>query len=155
MVDSRAKGRTGETAAKEILRKHTKLPWERTPLSGALDAKHGLKGDLYIPNANNTFCVEVKSYKDDHLTSKVLTSKSPTIYGWWEQTLRESAQTNKLPLLMFKYNRSKWFVATGEIYIPVDINHVALYRAIDDSYVFIYLLEEWIKYMKPEDFING
>lgn len=155
MVDSRAKGRTGESQARDILKKYTKLPWERTPLSGALDARHGMKGDIYIPNKDNVYCVEVKSYKDDHLTSKVLSSKSPTLYEWWAQTEREAQQTSKLPLLLFKYNRSKWFVAVGEVYLTEDLDHIALYRKDTDSYVFVYLLEAWLKYMSPGDFING
>ena len=88
MVDSRAKGRTAELKARDILRKYTNLEWERTPMSGALDAKHKLKGDLYIPEIKNTFCVEVKHYKDDHLTSKFLSGKTPTIIEWWKQTIR-------------------------------------------------------------------
>ena len=62
MVDPRAKGATAETKARDELRKLTKLKWERVPGSGALDEKHGLKGDLYVPNEKNLFCVEVKHY---------------------------------------------------------------------------------------------
>lgn len=155
MVDSRAKGRAGETSARDLLRKYTKLQWERTPLSGALDARHGMKGDLYIPNCDNVFCVEVKSYKDDHLTSKILSGKTPTLYEWWAQAERGAEQTSKLPLLLFKYNRSKWFVAVGEVYLPEDVDHIMLYRKSTDSYVYIYLLEQWLKYMAPKDFTNG
>ena len=36
MVDSRAKGAEGEKQVKELLRKHTGLPFERVPMSGAL-----------------------------------------------------------------------------------------------------------------------
>lgn len=155
MVDSKAKGRTAESAARDILRRYTGLKWERTPLSGALDERHGLKGDLYIPNKENVFCVEVKHYKDDHLTSKILTSKSPTLYEWWAQTEREATQVNRQPLLLFKYNRSKWFVAVGETYLPDALDHLALYRKDTDSYVFVYLLEAWLSYMSPKDFVNG
>lgn len=111
MVDSRQKGARAETAARDILRKYTKLGWERTPGSGALNEKHKLKGDLYIPDAKNHFCVEVKHYTDDHLTSKVLTSKDPHLIEWWQQAERQGKQVERTPLLLFKFDRSKWFVA--------------------------------------------
>ena len=60
MVDSREKGARAETVARDALRKLSKLQWERTPGSGALDPKHLLKGDLYIPGEKNLFVVEVK-----------------------------------------------------------------------------------------------
>lgn len=88
MVDSRAKGARTETLARDMLRKHSGLTWERVPGSGALDPKHQLKGDLYIPQHNNHYCVEVKGYAEDHLTSELLTSKNPQIIEWWRQTLR-------------------------------------------------------------------
>ena len=50
MVDPRAKGARAETQVRDKLRELTALNWERVPSSGALDPKHGLKGDLYVPN---------------------------------------------------------------------------------------------------------
>lgn len=111
MIDSRAKGRTAETNCRDELRKLTGLKWERTPLSGALDAKHKLKGDLYVPGTNLKYCVEVKHYADDHISTKLLTGKNPTFLEWWEQTVREAGQMDSNPLLIFKHNRSKWFAA--------------------------------------------
>jgi len=110
MIDSRAKGRAAELKCRDELRKLTGLMWERTPMSGALDAKHKLKGDVYVPGINTKYCVEVKHYADDHVTTKLLTTKS-VFYEWWIQTVREAEQMNKDPLLVFKHNRSKWFVA--------------------------------------------
>lgn len=155
MVDSRAKGRTAELKARDVLRKHTGLQWERTPLSGALNPVHSLKGDLYIPNSRNNFCVEVKSYKEDHLTSKILSNKSPQFYEWWEQACEQAEKCNKLPLLIFKFNRSKWFVATGEIYATLDINHMYLYNSLTDSGVYVYLLEEWLSTVQAGEFVDG
>ena len=155
MVDSRAKGRTAELKARDILRQHTGLPWERTPMSGALNAAHGLKGDIYIPNSRNTFCIEVKSYKDDHLTSKILSNKNPQFMEWWDQACRQAEECRKLPLLLFKYNRSKWFVAVGEMYAAMDLNYICLYDAVTDSCVYVYLLEDWIKTLNAKDFVDG
>ena len=71
MVDSRAKGARTETLARDMLRKYSGLSWERVPGSGALDPKHQLKGDLYVPGRTNLWCVEVKGYAEDHLTSQI------------------------------------------------------------------------------------
>ena len=114
MIDSRQKGRTAETNAKKELIKLTGLGWERVPMSGALDPKHKLKGDLYVPDTQINFCVEVKHYADDHITSKLLTSVNPQFLQWWEQTKREAKQIDRDPLLIFKYNRSKWFCAFND-----------------------------------------
>lgn len=132
MVDSRAKGRTAETKCKEELNKLTNERWERVPMSGALDPKHGLKGDLYIPpNNSSIYCVEVKHYKEDHLTSKILTSKTSKLEEWWNQTIRESNQIGKEPLLIFKFDRSKWFAAyyseeSYKSYKYITVNHLGI-----------------------------
>lgn len=109
---SKAKGTRAESAVCKVLTKVTGWNWERIPLSGALDAKHGLKGDVYIPKELMKYCVEVKHYKDDHLTSKLLTGKYPKVLEWWDQTTREQKENNvDHPLLVFKFDRSKWFCA--------------------------------------------
>lgn len=151
-IDSRAKGRTAELKARDVLRKYTGLEWERTPLSGALSANHKLKGDLYLPDRKNTFSVEVKSYKDDHLTSKILSGKSPQFLEWWDQAERQAVECDKLPLLLFKFNRSKWFVATGELYSTFKLDHICIYKEDKDACIYVYILEDWLRTMKPTDF---
>jgi hypothetical protein len=149
MVDSRAKGARTETVIRDLLRKHTRLGWERVPGSGALDEKHGLKGDLYVPNYNNIFCVEAKGYADDHLTSAVLTSKSPQLLEFWQQTIRQAKQVTKLPLLTFKHDRSKVFVAFSSDYcIPENYHHFYVYRQPHSFYVA--LLEDWLTFEHPQ-----
>ena len=59
MVDSRAKGARGEYLVRDMLREATGYQFERVPNSGALEY---LKGDLYVPNERNRFCIEVKNY---------------------------------------------------------------------------------------------
>jgi Holliday junction resolvase len=60
MVDSRMKGQRGEYLVRDMLREATGLSFERVPASGALSY---LKGDLYIPDAKNAYCIEVKNYE--------------------------------------------------------------------------------------------
>jgi Holliday junction resolvase len=138
MVDSRQKGARAEAALKKLLRDKTGINFQRTPGSGALNETHKLKGDIYIPNAANTYCIEVKHYKDDHLTSKVLTSKNPQLIEWWKQAVRQGIQVDMEPILFFKFDRSKWFVATyltmeveNEIIINYGTHNFSIYN-VDD-----------------------
>ena len=146
MVDSRAKGARTETVARDCLRKFTGLQWERVPGSGALDEKHGLKGDIYVPNENNIFCVEAKGYADDHLTSAILTSKSPQLIDFWQQAVRQGKQVKRDPLLIFKHNRSKLFVAfEAKTCIPND-QYPYMYIVRDDYEFYVSQLEDWLTY---------
>jgi hypothetical protein len=155
-IDSRKKGRTGEMQARDQLRKLTNYKWERIPSSGALKAEHGLKGDLYIPQVDNLFCVEVKWYKDDQINSKILTSKNSIFFTWWEQTLRQSKQVNKVPLLLFKYDRSKWFCAFDRKRVHVDMSEfdklITLTSVVDDELnkINICLLKDFCEAFKND-----
>lgn len=142
MVDSRQKGARAEAAAKKILIDYTGLNWQRVPASGALGAEHGLKGDLYIAKSNNNYCVEVKHYKDDQVSTKLLTSAKPTIYEWWEQTVRQGKQIDAKPLLIFKHDRSKFFVSTFKE--PASIDYEYMY--FSEHSIYVAKLEDWLKY---------
>lgn len=148
VVDSRQKGARGETVVRDMLRKATNLKWERIPMSGGLSPVHQLKGDLYVPNSLNIFCVEVKHYKDDHLTSKVLTDKTPQILEWWKQTIRESAQISRKPLLIYKFDRSKVFVAFKDM--PNYTNYRWVYFNIDGHEFYSAKLDDWLNYEQPK-----
>jgi hypothetical protein len=150
MIDSRAKGARGELKVRDMLRELTGLKWERIPGSGAYSTSHGLKGDVYVPGTTNVFTIEVKSYEEDHLSSKILHNKSNPLLGWWEQAQRQAIQNGNLPLLIFKYDRSKIFVAypcgiwsNREVYNSILIK-------VDDYEFSVSLLEDFIKKEKPE-----
>jgi Holliday junction resolvase len=147
MVDSRAKGARAEADLVKKLKDHTKLDFKRIPLSGALHASHGLKGDLYIPNSLNIYCIEVKHYADDKLTSKVLTDKDPILLDWWNQTIREAAQISRKPLLIYKFDRSKWFAAWDEW--PSSTDYRWFLINIDNKQFFTAKLDDWLKYENP------
>lgn len=148
MVDVRAKGAKAETDVRNALRKLTGFAWERTPGSGALDPKHLLKGDLYIPGKDNKYCVECKHYAEDHFTSKILSSKNPQLLIWWDQAIRQALQIDKLPLLIFKHDRSKLFVAFMEL-PNEDYIHVYVNRHATHSF-YVALLEDWILQDNPK-----
>jgi hypothetical protein len=147
MVDPRAKGAKAETVIRDALRTYTGLDWERVPMSGALDPKHGLKGDLYVPDQKNLYCVECKHYADDHFNSSLFTGKNPQLIQWWEQTVRQGKQVNRKPLLIFKHDRSK-LLAMYEDYPDNDYRYANL--LILGQNMFVSLLEDWITNEKPK-----
>lgn len=147
MVDSRQKGARAEADIVKKLSEHTGHNFKRIPMSGALDAAHGLKGDVYVPNSLNIYCIEVKHYKDDHFTSKVLTDKTPQILEWWQQTIREAAQVSRKPLLIYKFDRSKIFCAFKDM--PNYTEYRWAYLNIDGHEFYSAKLEDWLKYEQP------
>jgi hypothetical protein len=146
-VDSRAKGARAETVAKDFLKLKTGLKWERVPGSGGLHEKHGLKGDLYIPNAVNYYCVEVKHYAEDHVNTSLLTGKDPQLLQFWKQTVRESGQVGKTPLLIFKHDRSKLFCAFEDI---PSYTYRHIFVSIHGYEFFVALLEDWLAHEAPK-----
>lgn len=147
MVTSNEKGARGETIIRDKLRALTNLRWERVPSSGALDPKHGLKGDLYLPGENNLFCIEVKNYEEDHLTSKILSSTNPQLIKFWEQAVRQGNQVNKKPLLLFKFARSKVFAAYQDI-PNNDYNYIFI--SYNGHSLYVSLMEDWITNENPK-----
>jgi len=146
MVDSRAKGARGEYLVRDMLREYTGLKFERVPMSGALEY---LKGDLYVPNKDNRFCIEVKNYSESPLTDKIFTQeKTNNLIRWWVKIREQARQSSQEPLLFFKYNRSKIFVVT-EI-IP---EKTEKYFFISWLKCYIMLAEEWAEKEKIK-FIN-
>lgn len=145
---SRNKGARGEVAVRDLLRKHTGLGWERVPGSGALNEKHKMKGDIYLPGESNFFCVEVKNYKDDHISSKLLTDKQSQISKWWDQCISQSAKVDKLPMLFFKFDRSKVFVA----FTPESITTTFCGGVVPIG-SYLYYSDEDIYLMQAEEFL--
>jgi hypothetical protein len=147
VVDSRAKGARTETTVRDLLKKHTNLGWERVPGSGALDPKHLLKGDLYVPGRTNLYCTEVKGYAEDHLTSALLSGKNPQLIEFWKQSVRQGLQVNKKPLLIFKFDRSKVFAAYQDM--PSN-SYRYLFVSVDTHEFYVSLLEDWLTHEQPQ-----
>ena len=147
MVDPRAKGAEGERQVRDLLRKHTELDFQRVPMSGALDF---MKGDIFLPNMHNNYCIEVKFYKDSHFSDKVLTAKKSNVFiQWWNQTIEQAKKAGAKPALFFKYNRSKIFVAQKD----------KPENGLDYMYVsflgcYVSLAQDWLILEKPS-FTNG
>jgi Holliday junction resolvase len=147
MVDSRAKGARGEYLVRDMLRDATGLKFERVPSSGALEY---LKGDLYVPNQRNYYCIEVKNYKDSPLSDKVFTQpKTNNLVKWWKKIVIQAIGGDQKPLLFFKYDRSKVFVVTDKK--PENTIEYLFIRFLD---CYVLLAEDWLKHEKVE-FISG
>ena len=138
MVDSRQKGARGEDLVRDMLREYTDLQFERVPASGALAY---LKGDIYVPNTKNRFCIEVKNYAESPLSDRMFTQeKTNNLVRWWKKVVIQAAGGKQEPLLFFKYNRSKVFVVT-EIK-PAKVEKF-MYISWLDCYVM--LAESWLE----------
>ena len=139
MVNPRAKGALGENKVKEFLESRTPYTFERTPGSG----NGKIKGDLHIPGYRNVFCIEVKNYAESPFNDKILTNKTNDFVLWWTKLQKQSG--NMKPLLIFKYNRSKLFVATN-------VKPVNVEKYIDIPWLncYIMILDDWIDKEKIE-----
>lgn len=133
MVNPRQKGKIGENLVKKFLDTNTNYTWDFTPGSGS----GIIKGDLHIKEKNNSFCIEVKNYADSPISDKMLTNKTNDFVQWWTKLVLQSK--NKHPLLFFKYNRSKLFVATS--IKPSNVDNYLDFRGLD---CYIMLAEDWI-----------
>ncbi|NBW22585.1 MAG: hypothetical protein EBR82_83030 [Caulobacteraceae bacterium] len=105
-----------------------------------------------MPNYANNYCVEVKGYADDHINSGLLTHKTPQIVEWWQQTQRQAFQVDKMPLLIFKYDRSKLFGATSFVCDNMMEKRWLMFYSQDYEF-YMFLLEDWLQNTKTK-FVN-
>jgi len=153
MTDSRDKGTRAEYQVRDLLRKQTGLEWQRVPGSGGFNASHGLKGDIYVPEVNIKHCIEVKHYEDDTINCNLLNESTSQLEKFWLQTVRESEEINKEPLLVFRKNRGKWIVATREqIMSPVEMIFTS--DAIEET-INMYLFSTWLAEQTEETVCNS
>jgi hypothetical protein len=106
------------------------------PSSGALSY---LKGDLYVPDAKNVYCIEVKNYDSSPLNDKIFTNKTNYLSNWWEKIVQQAGLKLQKPLLFFKYTRSKIYVVTSEKPVNTKYMHISWL----DCYVM--LADDWLK----------
>lgn len=147
MVDSRAKGARGEYLVRDMLRSHLGHQFERVPASGALEY---LKGDIYVPNRRNVFCIEVKNYAESPLSDRMFTQeRTNNLVRWWRKVVKQAHGGDQEPLLFFKYNRSKVFVCT-----EIKPKNVEKFMYISWLDCYVLLAEPWLSEEKVE-FLHG
>lgn len=142
---SKTKGSAYEAKIVGILNKEFKsLQFERVPLSGAISY---LKGDIWTPHDTAAFpyTIEAKHYKEINWNN-LLTAKSTEMYKFWEQTLREADVMGKKPLLIFRWDRSKDYVAFND---DIEINDYIAVNCFGHSFK-IALLSDWLAAVKSQ-----
>lgn len=138
------KGSAYEAKIALLLSKEFGKEFRRVPLSGAIDY---LKGDIWMPHDTAWFpyCIECKHYASIEWNN-LLTSKTTDMYSFWAQTVREAEVMHKKPLLIFRWNRSKDFVAFSDE-IVVD-NYIEI-KSFGHQFK-IALLSEWLTAIKKQ-----
>lgn len=144
---SKNKGSVYEAKIAKLLTNEFKVEFRRVPLSGAIDY---LKGDIWTPKDTAwwPYCIECKHYKDIQWNN-FLTSKTTDMLVFWKQTIREAEVMEKKPLLIFRWNRSKDFVAFNDELI---VDHYVEVKSFGCHFK-ITLLDEWIKCIKNQSFV--
>jgi hypothetical protein len=138
------KGSAYEAKIALLLSKEFGKEFRRVPLSGAIDY---LKGDIWMPHDTAWFpyCIECKHYASIEWNN-LLTSKTTDMYSFWAKTVREAGVMRKKPLLIFRWNRSKDFVAFSDEII-VD-NYIEI-KSFGHQFK-IALLSEWLTAIKKQ-----
>lgn len=142
---SKAKGSSFEAKIKDRLNSEfPNMQFERVPLSGAISY---LKGDIWTPNdtAAWPYCIECKHYSDIEWNN-LLTAKSTDMLTFWRQALREAEVMGKKPLLVFRWNRSKDFVAFND---DINVTNYMHIKSFDCEFK-IALLDEWLVAIKNQ-----
>ena len=105
---------------------------------------------MYVPHANNRFCIEVKNYADSPFNDKIFTAqKTNNLIKWWIKVKQQAKHMEQEPLLFFKYNRSKVFMCTElRPKNTIDYVHIAWLGC------YLLLAETWLT-KEQEEFING
>lgn len=139
---SKTKGRAFEYKVRDVFTETFTTQFERVPLSGALDY---LKGDVYPPWAPDfPWCIEAKHHKEVNWNN-ILTAKTNLLLSFWTQTVREATQMKKLPLLVYKWDRSDLFVCWNDDLVSVE-NYLKV--KIDEHEFNMCLLKDWAERAK-------
>lgn len=76
------------------------------------NAANHYTGDIVCINDDDfRYSVECKNYKECENINSILLNRTK-IHYWWEQCKIDAAKTDKVPLLVFKWNRTDIFIAT-------------------------------------------
>ena len=142
---SKVKGSAYEAKIRDLLTAELKIEFKRMPLSGSLEY---LKGDLWTPHDTAAFpyCIECKHYAELEWNN-FLTSKTTNILDFWTQASKDAVTMGKLPLLIFRWNRSKDFVGYSDYTIECE-NYVEIKSF--GHHFRISLLTEWLDEYKKK-----
>jgi hypothetical protein len=125
-INSTVKGKVGEREAVRLLEAWWGGKFSRTPASGAfmtghkqtiIESGNDISGDVIVPH-DFPFNVEIKRRNSIDLWEviRVLTPESyddtkNNIITWYFQSAHDAKASGRLPLVMFRENGKKWYVA--------------------------------------------
>lgn len=95
MVNGRAKGSSAEREVGKILFEHLGLTFKRD----LEQYRAGDHGDLICDEMDFPFVIEVKRYR---------AGGHPPSPAWWDQVCKAARAADKLPLLVYRYDRQQW-----------------------------------------------
>ena len=117
-VNGKQKGSRVEREVAKILSKWWGAEFTRTPSSGMFATTHSVQlsrlgvdiaGDIICPK-DFPFNVEVKSRKKIDLFDIARNGKDSELWDWWEQSVRDANNTQKIPIVIFKENGKQFYV---------------------------------------------
>lgn len=122
-INSRDKGRRGESQGCAQLKAWWGSDFARTPSSGGFKTKKfredwNAEGDIVTPDETFPFSVEVK-WQEEWSLDQILTAPKTKVWDWWEQAKGQTPD-DRLTLLVFKKNRQPWFVMLRETYLNTE-----------------------------------
>jgi hypothetical protein len=141
---SKIKGSAYEAKIATKLSEEFGKEFRRVPLSGSIDY---LKGDIWTPHDTAwwPYCIECKHYSDIEWNN-LLTSKTTDMLSFWRQAVREAEVMKKKPLLIFRWNRSKDFVAFND---EIQVSNCMHIKSFDCEFT-IALLDQWLAAIKSQ-----
>jgi hypothetical protein len=141
---SKIKGSAYEAKIRDLLTQELKLEFKRVPLSGSLEY---LKGDLWTPHdtAAWPYCIEAKHYAEVNWNS-LLTAKSSDLLDFWRQAVREAKVMKKMPLVIYRWNRSKDYICWSD---DINLELQITYKGFDCEFK-MGLLQDWLDVYKKQ-----
>ena len=135
---SKIKGSAYEAKIRDLLTQELKLEFKRMPLSGSLEY---LKGDLWTPHdtAAWPYCIECKHYAEVNWNG-LLTAKSSDLLDFWRQAVREAKVMKKMPLVIYRWNRSKDYICWSD---DINLELQITYKGFDCHFK-MGLLQDWL-----------
>jgi hypothetical protein len=139
---SKIKGSAYEAKIRDLLTEQLKIEFKRTPLSGSLEY---LKGDLWTPydTAAWPYCIECKHYAEVNWNG-LLTAKSSDLLDFWRQAVREAKVMKKMPLVIYRWNRSKDYICWSD---DINLELQITYKGFDCNFK-MGLLQDWLEEYK-------
>lgn len=150
-INSRSKGNRFERVIAKWFQEWTSYEFGRVPGSGSLRWKKtdNITGDIVCTDDKHArrfpFNIECKSYQELKFEHLLLGVKTCKIKGFWEQSSTDAKRSNKVPMLVLKYNsmpKGESFMVFGKemgsfIATKATVPFMVLHLEYETLYVFM------------------